>query len=151
MVVGKKSGRKALAVRGISRRDFLKLSGAGLVGVTLLGIAGCAGGGQGGGGPANLTFSFFPDRTGSVQKLIDEFNSQNEGQIQATYREMPADTGQHFDQLKTEFQAGGGDIDVIGGDVIWPAQFAANGWILDLSERFPEGERTQFLPAPIRA
>jgi hypothetical protein len=23
-----------------------------------------------------------------------------------------------------------------GGDVIWPAQFAANGWILDLSDRF---------------
>jgi peptide/nickel transport system substrate-binding protein len=41
------------AVR-ISRRDFLKISGAGLVGASLLGIAGCGGGGggaqQGGGG-----------------------------------------------------------------------------------------------------
>ena len=144
-------GGEAPVARGISRRDFLKLSGAGLVGVTLLGIAGCAGGGQGGGGPANLTFSFFPDRTGSVQKLIDEFNSQNEGQIQGTYREMPADSGQHFDQLKTEFQSGSSDIDVIGGDVIWPAQFAANGWILDLSDRFPEEEPGEFLPAPIQA
>jgi multiple sugar transport system substrate-binding protein len=139
------------AARGISRRDFLKLSGAGLAGVTLLGAVGCAGGGQGGGGPANLSFSFFPDRTGSVQKLIDEFNSRNEGQIQTTYREMPADSGQHFDQLKTEFQSGSGDIDVIGGDVIWPAQFAANGWILDLSDRYPEEERGEFLPAPIQA
>jgi multiple sugar transport system substrate-binding protein len=139
------------AARGISRRDFLKLSGVGLVGVTLLGVAGCAGGGQGGGEPVNLTFSFFPDRTGSVQKLIDEFNSRNEGQVQAMYREMPADSGQHFDQLKTEFQSGSGDIDVIGGDVIWPAQFAANGWILDLSGRFPEEERGEFLPAPIQA
>jgi multiple sugar transport system substrate-binding protein len=139
------------AARGISRRDFLKLSGAGLAGVTLLGAVGCAGGGQGGGGPANLSFSFFPDRTGSVQKLIDEFNSRNEGQIQTTYREMPADSGQHFDQLKTEFQSGSGDIDVIGGDVIWPAQFAANDWILDLSDRYPEEERGEFLPAPIQA
>ncbi len=152
MVVRERGGGKAPEAREISRRDFLKLSGSGLVGVTLLGVAGCAGGGgQGGGGQVNLTFSFFPDRTGSVQKLIDEFNSRNEGQIQATYREMPADTGQHFDQLKTEFQAGGGDIDVVGGDVIWPAQFAANGWILDLSERFPESERSEFLPAPIQA
>ena len=139
------------AAREISRRDFLKLSGAGLAGVALLGVAGCAGGGQGGGGPASLSFSFFPDRTGSVQKLIDEFNSRNEGQIQTTYREMPADSGQHFDQLKTEFQSGSGDIDVIGGDVIWPAQFAANGWILDLSDRYPEEERGEFLPAPIQA
>ena len=139
------------AAREISRRDFLKLSGAGLAGVALLGVAGCAGGGQGGGGPASLSFSFFPDTTGSVQKLIDEFNSRNEGQIQTTYREMPADSGQHFDQLKTEFQSGSGDIDVIGGDVIWPAQFAANGWILDLSDRYPEEERGEFLPAPVQA
>ena len=139
------------AAREISRRDFLKLSGAGLAGVALLRVAGCAGGGQGGGGSASLSFSFFPDRTGSVQELIDEFNSQNEGQIQTTYREMPADSGQHFDQLKTEFQSGSGDIDVIGGDVIWPAQFAANGWILDLSDRYPEEERGEFLPAPIQA
>src|SRR5829696_8385346 len=133
----------SLARRRVSRRDFLKLSGVGLVGVAL---AGC-GGGRGGGGPVELTFSFFPDRTGSVQELIDRFNDQKEGQVQVTYREMPADSGQHFDQLRTEFQAGSGDIDVVGGDVIWPAQFAANGWILDLSDRFPEGERDQFLPA----
>jgi multiple sugar transport system substrate-binding protein len=38
---------------------------------------------------------------------------------------MPTDTGQFFDKLRTELQAGGGDIDVIGADVIWPAQFAA--------------------------
>ena len=48
-----------MASRGIriSRRDFLKLSGAGLAGATLLGVAGCGGGetiggGQGGGGGA---------------------------------------------------------------------------------------------------
>src|SRR5436305_1805424 len=136
----REGGGETPATRGINRQDFLKLSGAGLLGVTLLGVAGCVGGGQSGGGSTNLTFSFFPDRTGSVQKLIDEFNSQNEGQVQATYREMPADSGQHFDQLKTELQSGSGDIDVIGGDVIWPAQFAANGWILDLSDRFSEEE-----------
>ena len=142
----------SLAKRKVSRRDFLKLNGAGLVGLALPGLAGCGGGGgQGSEGPVDLTFSFFPDRTGSVQELIDEFNSQNEGQIQVTYREMPADSGQHFDQLRTELQAGSGDIDVIGGDVIWPAQFAANGWIADLSDRFAERERNRFLPAPIEA
>jgi multiple sugar transport system substrate-binding protein len=140
----------SLARCRVSRRGFLKLGGAGLVGVALPGLAGC-GGGQGGGGPVELRFSFFPDRTGSVQELLDEFNNQNEGQIQVAYREMPADSGQHFDQLRTEFQAGSGDIDVIGGDVIWPAQFAANGWLVDLSDRFSGGERSEFLPAPVQA
>ena len=47
--------------RKISRRDFLKLSGAGLAGAALLGVAGCGGGG-GAGGAAEITFSFFPER-----------------------------------------------------------------------------------------
>ncbi|HEU4493572.1 MAG TPA: ABC transporter substrate-binding protein, partial [Rubrobacteraceae bacterium] len=48
----------------ISRRDFLRLSGAGLAGATLLGIAGCGGGGTiqggggGGGGAGSDTFVF---------------------------------------------------------------------------------------------
>jgi peptide/nickel transport system substrate-binding protein len=45
----KGQGERFGAVR-ISRRDFLKISGTGLVGASLLGIAGCGGGGQQGGG-----------------------------------------------------------------------------------------------------
>src|SRR3712207_2059629 len=46
--------------RGISRRDFLKLSGAGLTGAALLGVAGCGGGEtiQGGGGGGGSTQGF---------------------------------------------------------------------------------------------
>jgi multiple sugar transport system substrate-binding protein len=133
----------------MTRRDFLKVGGAGLAGAALLGTAGCGGGG--GGGSGDLIFSHGPDLSGVVRKQIDAFNKQHEGEIQVKWRQMPADTGQYFDQLRTEFQAGGGDIDVISGDVIWPAQFAANGWILDLSDRFPESERQKFLPATIEA
>ncbi|CAA9443018.1 MAG: Maltodextrin ABC transporter, substrate-binding protein MdxE [uncultured Rubrobacteraceae bacterium] len=143
--------RGAVMGKRIDRREFLKLSGAGLAGAALLGVTGCGGGGGNVGGATELTFSFFPDRTGSVQALIDQFNSENEGEIQVTLREMPADSGQHFDQLNTEFQSGEINIDVIGGDVIWPAQFAANGYIADLSDRFPEDERGAFLPATIEA
>jgi len=51
-------------IRTLSRRDFLKLSGAGLTGAALLGVAGCGGGGtinggQGGsGGGGGNTFVF---------------------------------------------------------------------------------------------
>ncbi|MBA4115922.1 MAG: ABC transporter substrate-binding protein [Rubrobacter sp.] len=142
------SGDEGIA-RKLSRREFLKVGGAGLAGAALLGVSGC-GGGQGGSG-AEIVFSFFPDPSGSVQALIDRFNEENEGGAQVRLREMPADSGQHFDQLNTEFQSGEINIDVIGGDVIWPAQFAANGYIADLSDRFTEDERGAFLPAPVEA
>jgi multiple sugar transport system substrate-binding protein len=131
----------------VSRREFLKIGGTGLAGAALLGAAGCGGGGQGGGN--EIIFSWGPDDTGVLPKLIEKFNQQNEGKIKVTHREMPSDTGQYFDQLRTEFQAGGGEIDVIGGDVIWPAQFAANGWILDLSDQFTD--TGAFLPGPMQA
>jgi multiple sugar transport system substrate-binding protein len=38
---------------------------------------------------------------------------------------------------------------VIGGDVIWPAQFAGNGYISDLSDRFKDSD--EFLPGPMEA
>nr|MDQ3387604.1 extracellular solute-binding protein [Actinomycetota bacterium] len=109
--------------RAINRRDFLKISGAGLAGAALLGVAGCGGGGGSEGGSGDITFAMAPDPSGTFQKLIDQFNKENEGDFKVTWRKMPTDTGQFFDKIRTQFQAGGGDIDILGGDVIWPAQF----------------------------
>jgi multiple sugar transport system substrate-binding protein len=143
------NGSGVSAGRRLNRRDFLKMSGAGLAGAALLGASGCGGGGSGSG---NIIFSMGPDDPNETYtKLIDKFNKQHKGEFQVVHREMPADTGQYFDKLRTEFQAGGGDIDVIGADVIWPIQFAAQGWVQDLSDRFPASEQNKFLPAPIEA
>ncbi len=48
-------------------------------------------------------------------------------------------------------QAGGKDLDIILGDVIWTAQLAANGWISDLSDRFTDSQRQNFLPGSVEA
>ena len=134
----------------ISRRDFLKVGGVGLAGAALLGATGC-GGGQQGGGPIELVFTSAPDDTETAGKLVKKFNEQNEGKYRVIFREGAADTGQRFDQLRTEMQAGGKNIDVILGDVIWTAQLAANGWISDLSDRFTEDMRADFLPGSVEA
>lgn len=144
--------RSRIGAKQFSRRDFLRVGGAGLAGAALLGTAGCGGGGGGqGGGSSEITFSWIPERTGTLQSMIDTFNEQNEDGITVNYREMPTDATQHFDQIRTEFQAGSSEVDVIGSDVTWPAQFAANGYYLDLSDYFPEDERGNFLEAPMEA
>ena len=98
--------RKAFAGRRISRRRFLEMGAGGLAGAALLGVAGCGGGGGQAGGGTEVVFPFFPDPTGSVQRLIERFNGENGDGISVRLREMPADSGQHFDQLNTEFKAG---------------------------------------------
>jgi multiple sugar transport system substrate-binding protein len=136
--------------RGLSRRDFLKTSGAGLAGAVLLGSAGC-GGGQQGGGATELYYTAPPDESGTTQKLINDFNKKNEGSYKVVYREGNSDTGQRLDKLRTQFQAGGEDLDVILGDVIWTAELAANGWVSDLSDQFPESTQKEYLHGSVEA
>ena len=144
--------RRDARAGSMSRKDFLKVGGAGFAGAALLGsgaLAGCGGGDEGGSG--DIVFSWLPEQTGTLDKMIQRFNKQNEDGIKVVFRKMPSDSTQHFDKLLTEFQAGSADIDVIGGDVIWPAQFASNGYYLDLSDRFTKSDREKFLPAPLQA
>jgi len=150
MVSGERTAASGLAGCGKnswSRRDFLRLGGMGLAGVTLLGASACGGGGNSG----NVVLSYWEGIPEETQyKLIKQFNEQNKGRFQIAIREMPQDYGEYFEKLKTEFQARGGETDVIAGDTIWSAEFVANGWIADVSERFPESERSRFVDGAIR-
>jgi multiple sugar transport system substrate-binding protein len=141
-------GRAPSSKNSLSRQDFLKLGGVGIAGLALLGAPGCGGGEAGSG---KVVFSFFPDGSGGIQHLIDKFNEQNKGRFQVSHQAINLDTREYFDRLKTEFQAGGGETDVIGGDVPWTAEFAENGWIADVSSRFSEGERGEFLNGQIQS
>jgi multiple sugar transport system substrate-binding protein len=136
--------------RGLSRRDFLKVGGAGLAGAAFFGAAGC-GGGEQGGGATEIYFTAPSDESGTTEKLIDMFNDKNKGKYKVIFRQGNADTGQRFDKLRTQMQAGGEDLDVILGDVIWTAQLAESGWISDLSDRFTESQRKEFLPGSVEA
>ena len=137
------------AGRTLSRQDFLRVGGAGIAGMTALATAGCGGSGQGGGG--TVTYAEGPDDTGTLQKLLDGFNKEYQGKYKVEYREMPADTQSYLNKLVTELQAGKSDVDVIAGDVIWAAQLAANGWLMDLSDRFTGDLRGKFIPGNVRS
>src|SRR5918997_6236972 len=91
----------------LSRRRFLEIGGAGLAAAALLGVAGCGGGGDEAGGAEEIVFTSSPDDTETAKRLIEKFNRANEGRYKVVLREGNADTGQRFDQIRTEFQAGG--------------------------------------------
>jgi multiple sugar transport system substrate-binding protein len=142
--------------RRLSRRDFLKVGGASLAGAALLGTAGC--GGQQGGqqdGAQTIVFSFGPDDSGTLQEVVERFNREHEGEIQVEYQERSRTSDEYFRSLVSDFEAGGGDVDVIGGDVIWAAEFADNAWIEDISSRFygdyPQDVPGAFLEAQINS
>ncbi|HVF01395.1 MAG TPA: ABC transporter substrate-binding protein [Rubrobacteraceae bacterium] len=139
-------GRRRVRRAGISRREFLRLGGAGLAGAVMLG-GGCGGGGS---EADTITFTFGPDNSGGLQTLIDRFNEQNEGALQVEWRETPAASDEYFEQMLSELQSGKSTVDVIGGDVVWPAQFAANGFLVDLSDRFTDQMKADHLDGPLQ-
>ena len=70
--------------RKFNRRDFLKMSGAGLAGAALLGSTACGGGGSGSG---DVIFSMGEDDPNKTYtKLVDKFNKQHKGEFQVTIR-----------------------------------------------------------------
>ena len=130
----------------LSRRDFLRLGGVGLAGVAVLGASAC-------GGPEatnEIVLSYTGDSVPQVG-LIKKFNERHKDGFRVTVRVMPSDYGEYFEKLKTEFQVGSGGIDVILGDIIWVAEFAANDWISDLSGRFSAEERSAFVDVAIKS
>jgi multiple sugar transport system substrate-binding protein len=124
-----------------------------MAGVMVLTVVGCGGGGgsQGGGGEGGgeLTIAFGPDDTNTLQDVLDRFNEQNEGGYRVNWRKAPADTGQFFDQLNNQLQAGADSPQAFGGDVIWPPQFGANGYVADLTEQFTDQDA--FVPGNLES
>jgi multiple sugar transport system substrate-binding protein len=146
------NARRLSAARrsSVSRRDFLKYTGAGLAGAALLPACGGFSGSSSESASNKVILSHGSGDT-TIEALVKMFNEQQNGKIELVYQGMPTDTGAYFDQLRTQFQAGGGDIDIISGDVIWPAQFGANGWVDDLTDQFTEEMQAGFLSGPLEA
>jgi multiple sugar transport system substrate-binding protein len=107
-------------------------------------VAGCSGsspGGGGGGGASgtgNFTFAIGKDTSGFFTAKVNEWNQQNPNQ-KATLQELPESADQQRQAFVTALQAHSSTYDVLGLDVIWPAEFAKEGWIVPLSQSdFPQ-------------
>jgi trehalose/maltose transport system substrate-binding protein len=131
-----------------TRRELLATGGSAIAAMALFRTTLRAGASSGAG---EVILTAHPTNEEVVMRQAERFNDAHPDGPTITVQTMPMDTDQYFGQLRTQFQAGGGDIDVIAGDVIWPAQFAEPGWIVDLSERFTPEMQAEFLPGTVAA
>jgi multiple sugar transport system substrate-binding protein len=105
-----------------------------------------------GAGPARLVFrhSRMPGDADPLPALIAEFERQHPG-ITVTTEPLPwtADVQHQFFVINLEGRSAG--FDVLMLDVIWVPEFARAGWLLDLTDRWPPGDRTTHFPATVAA
>jgi multiple sugar transport system substrate-binding protein len=139
------SSSDGIGQRGMSRREFLRLSAAG---TGLLLLSGCGGGETEGGGPVTLSALFMKQAAYSdadVKNMTEQFQKQNPNiKVNLTFVAYEA----LHDKIVSAAPAG--TYDTVLVDVIWPAEFASKKMIVDITDRFPESERSKIFDGALK-
>src|SRR2546428_1910743 len=143
-----------IRVGRMSRRTFLERAVAvGLsstAAVSLLEACGGTSNTTGGNGQTVNINYIEKDTDGVYAGLVNDFNAKNNG-VHVTYNSnAPNDTGQLLTILTTMLRARSSSIDVFPMDIIWPAEFGANGWTVPLDDKWPTSDRANYLPGPLQ-
>jgi multiple sugar transport system substrate-binding protein len=116
-------------VRGRTRGTLV----IGAVGVLASLLAACGGGGDEGGVPT-LRWYVYNEPSGAFRDGAERCTEAAGGRYRIETVDLPNNADEQREQLVRRLAAQDGDIDLIGMDVIWTAEFAEAGWI----EPFPE-------------
>ena len=138
----------------ISRRTFLERAVAVGLSATAAGslLEACGGSGSGGsGGVTNIVWQSENDTSGTYPAIVDAYNKTNKDNVHVTWRNGPSGTGDILTIYDNTLRARSGNIDVMSIDVVYPAEFASNGWTVDLTSRWPASDRANYLPGPIKS
>jgi multiple sugar transport system substrate-binding protein len=139
----------------ITRRTFLERAMAvGLsstAAVSLLEACGGTSNTTGGNGQTtNVIWESEHDASSTYGPLVDQFNKQNNG-VHVTWINGPSDTGQLLTIFTTMLRARSHSIDIMSMDIIWPAEFGANGWTTPIMDsQWPASDRANYLPGPLQ-
>lgn len=115
--------------------------------------AGCGGGSDGGkeapetskvevsddGAKGEIVVCMGKDTSGIHGPVLEQFNQENEG-AEARLVELPESADEQRTQLVQRLRAKSDECDVLALDVVWTAEFAAQGWLADVGGIIEERE-----------
>ncbi|CAM5528720.1 ABC transporter substrate-binding protein [Kitasatospora aureofaciens] len=111
-------------------------------------LAGCGSGGQN--GPVTLNWYNFPDDSGALQQAADRCGQQSGGRYTIRYDKLPRGADGQRQQLVRRMAAHDTDVDILGLDVTWPAEFAEAGWIREWTGQLRDRGTADTLDAAVR-
>jgi multiple sugar transport system substrate-binding protein len=117
-----------------------RLGKLGLVGaVVALVLTACGGPDEGGGsggdaqGTGPITFVAGKDTSGKYPKVIEKWNAAHPNE-KVSMIELPEAADAQRSGFVTNLQAKSDKYDVLGIDVVWTAEFAKSGWLVELNQ-----------------
>lgn len=134
-----------------------------LFAVAALVAVGCGGGGdeeEGGGGGApeaesvteakatgDVTWCIGKDTTGAFSTVVENFNQENP-EANVRLLQLPESADEQRRLQIQRLRAESPECDVLGMDVIWTAEYAAQSWLLDVSDAI-EQRRDEFIESTL--
>ncbi len=94
-----------------------------------------------------ITFVSANDQTGALDEMIESFNKVYPNVV-VNHESLPGASDDIKESLMTSLAAGDSSPDVFECDIIWVSQFAAAGWLADVTEDI-EPIADQYLGGPL--
>ncbi len=86
-----------------------------------------------------------------VEQRVAAFVAANPGIDDVDVIDSGSRADDQHDFLVTTFTTGSSEFDIVGMDVIFPAEFASNDWLVDLSDVWNSTEQDKYLDAHVEA
>jgi len=92
------------------------------------------------------------DETEGTAKLLEAYNAQSETVI-VKYQELATNSERRYQQLVASLAGATAEIDVFDADIIWPAEFAASGFVTSMDEYIVQSglDMSGFFPGMVAA
>jgi multiple sugar transport system substrate-binding protein len=97
--------------------------------LAMLVLAAC--GGSDAGGPAQLKYYIFNEPSGAFADAAKRCSENSGGRYRVTLQALPNEADAQRQNLVRRLSAQDSDIDLMGMDVIWTAEFAEAGWVAE--------------------
>jgi multiple sugar transport system substrate-binding protein len=96
----------------------------------------------------DVTWCIGKDTTGAFSQVVKLYNQQNP-QVHAKLIELPTSADQQHSQLVQRERAKSPECDILGMDVIWTAEFAAQGYLRDVTPAI-NARKSEFIPSTLQ-
>ena len=95
----------------------------------------------------DVTWCIGKDTSGAFTSAVEAFNKANP-KLNADLLELPESADLQREQQVQRLRAESSECDVLGMDVIWTAEYAAAGWLYDLTPAVDQHE-DEFIPSTV--
>lgn len=133
----------------VSKRP-LKVGATVALATLALGVAAC-GGSEGGSGPPTINWYVFQEPSGAYNDAVATCNEQAAGRYRIELVPLPTNADQQRELVVRRLAAEDSDIDIIGMDVIWTAEFSEAGWIREWTGADKDEVSQGTLEGPLRS